>query len=1023
MHEDFVIENGTLIRFLGESHEITVPDSVKVIGKEVFKGMSWITDITLPDGLTEIGENAFKGCRKLVNINFPDSLQKIGDLAFHRCHSLVSVTLPYSVSHLGKGTFLCCDSLKKFEAFGVKRLEMQTFANNTLLSDLALNCDIDCSNFKKDVFTGCLNLGTIRLSDGYFYKTDDMISAIISESPVHPVVRAIAESLYQSLEIENGTLNKFFVNLKNLTLPDGIKCIGKGCFFDKKGIVSISFPNSLERIMTNAFGNCISLEKITINSEKIIIDDGAFRGCSNLKTVILGDRSFELGGMKSTENLPYIIRRINDQVMSGFYISGRVLMAYSGSEERVTIPDGVEIIGESCFEGNDKLNRVIMSDSVREIHENAFRNCICMQTVVMSENLRKIAGSAFENCKKLIRFNVPESLSEVGFAAFRGCQCLELSQFETGTPLAVPMNERIYGNDDIAPYSFVGDGSVTELALDTPRIIGKYAFSACPNLVSVTVNAPDCIIERNAFEKCNSLRNIKIHAGKTEKGAFAFCRSLENADISGFSALEDETFAGCSSLENISLSPEISTIGRRCFDECTALKKIDFCNIRRIGERAFERCDGLTEISLKNAYVGYHAFADCSSLKTIIIDSDTTLQSGAFSGCTWVDTIILDGITYHFSKFAGSRNTAENHLPIMVQEIIGSIYSCFAVNDDYGIVRFRGDAEKVRIPDDIVSAEDEAFRDHLRVADIDFPKGFRYSGKLTFSGTGWLEKMRKIVRFNMVNGLLIDAVNCGEIAEIPENTQRICSWAFAGNTELKVLILKNDRLSVDTFAFRNCINLREIHFPDGNIYTLKRFSDLENKNYPDLVKRIFTECINCFKMAGNGILAESTGNIKGLVFPDGIREIADQVYMECNLLENITLSAETEIIGRSAFKNSKWLKNVRNAGGVSKINAHAFSGCTSLESVDIGDKLEFLGKRAFEHCCNLREIHISSELSEIPERAFFRCKNLKKVIIPESVKIIGSQAFAFCSELEEVVFFDRDGIEIADDAFAWCDKL
>lgn len=275
----------------------------------------------------------------------------------------------------------------------------------------------------------------------------------------------------------------------------------------------------------------------------------------------------------------------------------------------------------------------------------------------------------------------------------------------------------------------------------------------------------------------------------------------------------------------------------------------------------------------------------------------------------------------------------------------------------------------------------------------------------------------------MVNGLLIDAVNCGEIAEIPENTQRICSWAFAGNTELKVLILKNDRLSVDTFAFRNCINLREIHFPDGNIYTLKRFSDLENKNYPDLVKRIFTECINCFKMAGNGILAESTGNIKDLVFPDGIREIADQVYMECNLLENITLSAETEIIGRSAFKNSKWLKNVRNAGGVSKINAHAFSGCTSLESVDIGDKLEFLGKRAFEHCCNLREIHISSELSEIPERAFFRCKNLKKVIIPESVKIIGSQAFAFCSELEEVVFFDRDRIEIADDAFAWCDKL
>ena len=37
--KDFVIENDTLIRFLGESHEITVPDSVKVIGKEVFQGI------------------------------------------------------------------------------------------------------------------------------------------------------------------------------------------------------------------------------------------------------------------------------------------------------------------------------------------------------------------------------------------------------------------------------------------------------------------------------------------------------------------------------------------------------------------------------------------------------------------------------------------------------------------------------------------------------------------------------------------------------------------------------------------------------------------------------------------------------------------------------------------------------------------------------------------------------------------------------------------------------------------------
>lgn len=1023
MQEDFKIENGVLLSFSGEEHIVTVPDEVKVIGKEVFKGMSWITDISLPDGITEIGGNAFKGCRKLERINIPKSLEKIGELAFHRCHSITSLVLPDAVTSLGKGTFLCCDSLKSIKAYGVKKLGMQTFANDTQLTEIGLNSEIDCSNFKKDVFTGCVGIKDISLSDGTSCHFDDLISALMTEDAVHPVIYAIAESVYQSLKIENGVLCKLFVNLKNFELPEGIKCIDKSCFFDKKGIVSISFPASLDRIRSNAFGNCISLEQITLKSSDVTVDDNAFKGCCNLKKVVVGETVYQLGGISYSADTPYIIRRISDQVMSDFYISGNVLMAYTGREERVTVPDGIEVIGESCFEGNDRLNRVIMSDSVREIHENAFRNCICMQTAVMSENLRKIGRCAFENCKKLIRFNVPDTLDEVGFAAFRGCQSLELTEFETGTPTAVREAEKTYGEDDIAAYSFCGDGNVRELVFDKPVTIGKYAFSGCPNLETVVFNNPDCIVEKFAFEKCPSLHSINVIAGKVGKGVFSFCRSLEKAEIGGVSVLEDELFAGCTALKKVDISHEVSEIGRRCFDECTSLDSFDFSHIRIIGERAFERCDGLTEVTLDKACVGYHAFSDCSALKRIILSSDTNLQSGVFMGCTFADTVVLDGNEYKFSCFSQSRNTAENRLPLRVQEVIGSVYSCFVVNSDNGILKFRSDAAKVRIPDDIVSAEDEAFRDRLRVEDIVFPECFRYSGKLTFSGTGWLEKRRKEVKFNIVNGMLIDAVCCGEKAEISENIWRICSWAFAGNTELKELTLKNERIAVDVFAFRNCINLKKINYPDGRTYTLESWRDITEKDYPELVSRIFAECINCFKLGENGVLEESTGNIKNLVFPDGIREIADQVYMECNLLETIVLSRDTEVIGKSAFKNSKWLRSVKNAGSVVKIDAHAFSGCRSLESIDLSDSLESLGKRAFEHCCELREIHISNRLTVIPEKAFFRCKSLRKIFIPESVKSIGSQAFAFCTELEEVVFADRDSVEIADDAFGWCDKL
>ena len=1023
MPEEFVIENGVLTAYSGNAHRIEIPAGVRAIGSSVFKGKAWITAVTLPEGITEIGDNAFKGCRQLAAVNFPDGLTKIGDFAFHRCHALTGAILPDSVTELGAGVFLYCDRLQTVRASGVRRLERQTFANDTELTSLSLHADIETSNFGDDLFTGCIRIKEILLSDGSAFRAENLI-AVFSAEHVHPVVRAIAESVYQSMDLENGVLHKLHVDLRSFELPEGITCIGKGCFFNKMGIVSITFPASLTRICTNAFGNCVNLEQITLQHDNLTIDDDAFRGCSSLKTVIIAGTAYRISGINYEENTPHLIRKISDQLMSDFYISGRTLMSYSGSENRVTVPEGVEIIGEDCFAGNDRLLYVILCGSVREIRENAFRNCTSMQTLDISENLRVIRRGAFENCVKLIRFDrKPDGIKEVGFAAFRGCKKLIMPQFDTGTPAAARQPERIYDAQDIPAYSRCGDETVTALTFDKPCVIGKYAFSGCPNLQSVTVAHPGCIIEPHAFEKCPALRSVSVLAGTVGKGAFCFCRNLETADLRGVSALGDEAFAGCSSLKTVTHSDALTEIGRRCFDECISLVSFDFSSVRTVGERAFERCDGLKEVRLERAAVGYHAFADCSKLKTIALDSETVLQSGAFSGCTLADTVVLDGAAYHFSRFSQSRNTADNDLPLRVQEVIGSVYACFSVNRQSGITAYRGDAATVRIPDDIVSAEDEAFRDRLRVTEILFPVGFRYSGKLTFAGTGWLEQRRKETRYNIVNGLLIDAAGCGETADLPDAVTRICSWAFAGNTALKTLILRHDRITVDPFAFRNCINLKTVRLPDGSTYTLQSVRDLTGKDYPPLVRRIFTECLNCFKLNADGVLEESTGNIKNLVFPDGIRAVGDQVYMDCNLLESIVLSPETVRIGKSAFRNSKWLQSVQNAGGVTEIEAQAFSGCKSLERIDLSDALTALGKRAFEHCCNLQEIHISGQLTVIPERAFFRCKSLRKVVIPASVRVIEPQAFAFCSALSEVVFCDRDGMQIADDAFAWCEKL
>ena len=242
MTEAFTVENGVLIRFEGDAHSIVIPENVRVIGDGVFKGMAWITDVTLPEGLTEIGSNAFKGCRQLAAINFPAGLKRIGDFAFHRCHALTAVLLPDSVETLGTGVFLYCDRLRELRANGVRRLEKQAVANDTQLTALSLHSEIDCSNFGDDIFTGCIRIQDIRLSDGFCYHAENLFSDYIAGKTVHPVVRKIAESLFQSLETENGELCRMHVNLREFELPEGITCIGKGCFFDKRGFVSLTFP-------------------------------------------------------------------------------------------------------------------------------------------------------------------------------------------------------------------------------------------------------------------------------------------------------------------------------------------------------------------------------------------------------------------------------------------------------------------------------------------------------------------------------------------------------------------------------------------------------------------------------------------------------------------------------------------------------------------------------------------------------------------------------------------------------------
>ena len=98
---DFVIEHGTLRRYLGNSRSVRIPDGVTKIERNAFCLCELLESICIPNGVTRIEVNAFWGCISLRSVQIPDSVTYIGENAFYECHSLKYIEIPKSVMYLG----------------------------------------------------------------------------------------------------------------------------------------------------------------------------------------------------------------------------------------------------------------------------------------------------------------------------------------------------------------------------------------------------------------------------------------------------------------------------------------------------------------------------------------------------------------------------------------------------------------------------------------------------------------------------------------------------------------------------------------------------------------------------------------------------------------------------------------------------------------------------------------------------------------------------------------------------------
>ncbi|MBE5040371.1 leucine-rich repeat protein [Ructibacterium gallinarum] len=114
----YTVSNGqATITNVDDSREtVTIPEklgdcTVTALAGGACGGSSVIQEITLPDTITVIGEMCFAYSTGIRTVHLSAQLQNIEDGAFYQCESLWTITIPSSVQRIGANAFALCSNL------------------------------------------------------------------------------------------------------------------------------------------------------------------------------------------------------------------------------------------------------------------------------------------------------------------------------------------------------------------------------------------------------------------------------------------------------------------------------------------------------------------------------------------------------------------------------------------------------------------------------------------------------------------------------------------------------------------------------------------------------------------------------------------------------------------------------------------------------------------------------------------------------------------------------------------------
>ena len=587
--------------------------------------------------------------------------------------------------------------------------------------------------------------------------------------------------------------------------------------------------------------------------------------------------------------------------------------------------------------------------------------------------------------------------------------------------LFVPKTIDGYTVVGIGSSAFEGNTNLRFLHFpDTLTSIGQYAFQNCINLG--TIDFPESLIEINgyAFYGCNSLTSIKLPSNLQTLSyeAFGYCANLQSVWIP--KTITNETsyygsssnygpFDSCAKLKSVTFADGITDIPSGLFESCTGIESIEIpdtvtsiythafqnssiqsvkigSGLTTICSYAFSGCKNLTEINLPETLtvIGYQAFNNCINLGTIEFpESLIEINGYAFYGCNSLTSIKLPSNlqTLSYEAFGYCANLQSVWIP----KTITNETSYYGSSSNYGPFDSCAKLKSVTFADGITNIPSGLFESCTGIESIEIPDTVTSINTYAFQNSS------------------IRSVKVGS------GLTTICSNAFYGCKSLTEINLPETLTSIGYEAFRDCINLGTIDFPESLIeigrYAFYGCSSLTGIKLPSKITRIEN---NTFYGCSSMTTAE---------LPEALKSIGEYAFYGCEALEGIVIPDKTYLIENDAFENCSALKSLKCGTGLRTVEYNAFRNCDALTEVTLQEGVTTIGNNAFYDCDGLETIALPNSVTSIGTSLFSGCEKLKNVTLGIGITQIPASMFYQCPKLESIALPYRV-TSIGDSAFA-----